>query len=64
MCSAVSVALGALMFWHANLIHRGETSIEVHINKKERERLKKKGLVSEKQIQKFLSCQNVKKLYL
>ena len=35
-----------LTVWHARLIHRGETSIEVHINKKEKKRLKERGLVS------------------
>lgn len=44
--SSVALALGALTVWHAALITRGETSIERHINKKERQRLQKKGKVS------------------
>ncbi|XP_074964392.1 palmitoyltransferase ZDHHC16 isoform X2 [Phalacrocorax aristotelis] len=43
LCSSVALALGALTLWHAALITRGETSIERHINKKERQRLQKKG---------------------
>ncbi|XP_018414514.1 PREDICTED: probable palmitoyltransferase ZDHHC16 [Nanorana parkeri] len=39
LCSSVALALGALTLWHAMLITRGETSIERHINKKERKRL-------------------------
>ncbi len=46
LCSAVSLALGALTLWHARLISRGETSIEVHINKKEKKRMDKQGMVS------------------
>ena len=46
LCAGVSVALGLLMMWHARLISRGETSIEAHINAKERKRYHKKGLVS------------------
>lgn len=42
----MALALGALTLWHAALITRGETSIERHINKKERQRLQKKGKVS------------------
>ncbi|XP_014741453.1 PREDICTED: probable palmitoyltransferase ZDHHC16 isoform X3 [Sturnus vulgaris] len=42
--SSVALALGALTLWHAALITRGETSIERHINRKERQRLLKKGL--------------------
>ncbi|RWS12342.1 putative palmitoyltransferase ZDHHC16-like protein [Dinothrombium tinctorium] len=37
----VFVAVGALMSWHAKLITKGETCVETHINKKERERLAK-----------------------
>lgn len=44
--SSVALALGALTLWHATLITRGETSIERHINRKERQRLQKKGKVS------------------
>ncbi|XP_015722491.1 palmitoyltransferase ZDHHC16 isoform X10 [Coturnix japonica] len=36
---------GSCAVWHAALITRGETSIERHINKKERQRLQKKGKV-------------------
>uniref|UniRef100_A0A3Q1N3K0 Palmitoyltransferase n=2 Tax=Bos TaxID=9903 RepID=A0A3Q1N3K0_BOVIN len=43
--SSVALALGALTIWHAVLISRGETSIERHINKKERQRLQAKGRV-------------------
>ncbi|XP_021517096.1 palmitoyltransferase ZDHHC16 isoform X3 [Meriones unguiculatus] len=43
LCSSVALALGALTIWHAVLISRGETSIERHINKKERRRLQAKG---------------------
>uniref|UniRef100_A0A2K6GV98 Zinc finger DHHC-type palmitoyltransferase 16 n=1 Tax=Propithecus coquereli TaxID=379532 RepID=A0A2K6GV98_PROCO len=45
LCSSVALALGALTTWHAVLISRGETSIERHINKKERHRLQAKGRV-------------------
>ncbi|XP_042565529.1 palmitoyltransferase ZDHHC16A isoform X2 [Clupea harengus] len=45
LTSTVAVALGGLTLWHAMLISRGETSIERHINKKERERLTKRGKV-------------------
>ncbi|XP_028619945.1 palmitoyltransferase ZDHHC16-like isoform X2 [Grammomys surdaster] len=45
VCSSVALALGALTMWHAVLISRGETSIERHINKKERRRLQAKGRV-------------------
>ncbi|GAB1600488.1 palmitoyltransferase ZDHHC16-like [Argonauta hians] len=41
--SGVVVALGILSLWHARLISRGETSIEYHINKNEKKRLKKLG---------------------
>ncbi|XP_015271406.1 PREDICTED: probable palmitoyltransferase ZDHHC16 isoform X1 [Gekko japonicus] len=45
LCSSVALALGALMIWHTVLITRGETSIERHINRKEKKRLQKKGKV-------------------
>ena len=45
LCSGVTLALGLLMLWHAKLISSGETSIEVHINRKEEARYKKKNLV-------------------
>lgn len=43
---AVFFVLGGLIAWHARLISNGETSIESHINKKERERFKKENKVS------------------
>ncbi|XP_023233186.1 palmitoyltransferase ZDHHC16-like [Centruroides sculpturatus] len=43
LCLGVFLAIGALTMWHARLITRGETSVEAHINKKERERLAKEG---------------------
>uniref|UniRef100_A0A3B3XV26 Palmitoyltransferase n=1 Tax=Poecilia mexicana TaxID=48701 RepID=A0A3B3XV26_9TELE len=45
LTSTVGVALGALTVWHAVLISRGETSIDRHINKKERRRLAAWGKV-------------------
>jgi len=45
LCLGVIIALGALTVWHSRLIGRGETSIEAHINKAERVRLKKEGRV-------------------
>ncbi|XP_064465552.1 palmitoyltransferase ZDHHC16-like [Ornithodoros turicata] len=45
VCIGVFFALGALTAWHAQLITRGETSIEAHINKKERERLAKDSII-------------------
>lgn len=45
LCSGVTLALGLLMLWHAKLISSGETSIEVHINKSQRQKYKKKNLV-------------------
>jgi len=35
ICIATFAALGALAWWHAGLITRGETSIEAHINSAE-----------------------------
>lgn len=46
LCAGVAVALGLLGVWHARLISQGQTSIEQHINKRERARLRKKNLVS------------------
>lgn len=43
LCGGVSIALGLLTVWHARLISRGETSIEAHVNTKQRQRHKKKG---------------------
>ena len=46
LCTAVTLSLTALILWHGRLISRGETSIEMHINKMESQRQKKKGIVS------------------
>ncbi|KAM8860099.1 palmitoyltransferase ZDHHC16A isoform 2-T2 [Spinachia spinachia] len=43
LTSTVAVALGSLTLWHAVLISRGETSIERHINGKERNRVVQRG---------------------
>ncbi|XP_076465580.1 palmitoyltransferase ZDHHC16-like isoform X2 [Babylonia areolata] len=45
LCAGVAVALGLLTLWHARLISCGETSIEAHINTKQRKQYKKKGLI-------------------
>ncbi|KAL7857287.1 hypothetical protein SRHO_G00161860 [Serrasalmus rhombeus] len=45
LTSSVALALGGLTIWHAVLITRGETSVERHINRKERKRLKERGKV-------------------
>lgn len=45
LCSSVTLALGILTMWHSWLIAKGETSIEIHINRSQRVKLKKKGLV-------------------
>ncbi|XP_034041203.1 palmitoyltransferase ZDHHC16A isoform X2 [Thalassophryne amazonica] len=45
LTSTVAVALGGLTMWHAVLISRGETSIERHINRKEKARMAKWGKV-------------------
>ncbi|XP_031559507.1 palmitoyltransferase ZDHHC16-like isoform X2 [Actinia tenebrosa] len=45
LCSAVSLALGFLTAWHVLLIVKGETSIELHINKSNRIAFRKKGYV-------------------
>ncbi|XP_061611935.1 palmitoyltransferase ZDHHC16B isoform X1 [Phyllopteryx taeniolatus] len=45
LTSSVAVALGGLTLWHAALISQGETSVERHINRKERKRLKEQGKV-------------------
>nr|XP_037282850.1 palmitoyltransferase ZDHHC16-like isoform X2 [Rhipicephalus microplus] len=45
ICIGIFFALGALTMWHARLITHGETSIEAHINKTERIRLGKEGVV-------------------
>lgn len=43
ICIGVLVVLGVLTLWHAILITSGETSIEAHINKKERTAHQKRG---------------------
>ncbi|XP_077482039.1 palmitoyltransferase ZDHHC16B isoform X1 [Stigmatopora argus] len=45
LTSSVAVALGGLTLWHAALISRGETSVERHVNSKERKRLQLQGKV-------------------
>jgi palmitoyltransferase len=40
---AVIIALGALTYFHYNLISRGETSVESHINKSEAKRYEAMG---------------------
>ncbi|XP_048406733.1 palmitoyltransferase ZDHHC16B isoform X2 [Stegostoma tigrinum] len=45
LCSSVALALSGLTLWHTVLILCGETSIERHINKKERRRQQKKGRI-------------------
>ncbi|KAI0242012.1 Palmitoyltransferase ZDHHC16 [Lamellibrachia satsuma] len=57
LSTAVSMALLLLISWHARLIHRGETSIEVYINSKETMRLRKNGLVSS-------TCQRYIEVYI
>lgn len=37
------IALGLLVYWHFQLIYRGETSIEAHINASEKKRLKRQS---------------------
>lgn len=43
ICVATFTALGALTWWHAGLITRGETSIEARINSTETEKYKALG---------------------
>ncbi|XP_028391059.1 palmitoyltransferase ZDHHC16B-like [Dendronephthya gigantea] len=43
LCSCVAVAVGALAGWHMILITRGETSVEVYINRAKRKKMKKEG---------------------
>ena len=43
LCLAVTVALSGLLVWHSILISRGETSIERHINRREKKRLQELG---------------------
>ena len=46
LCSGVAVAVGCLACWHVILISRGETSVEVYVNKKTKKKMKKDGNVS------------------
>ena len=46
LCSCVAVAVGALAGWHIMLISRGETSVEVYINRNMTKKMKKEGKVS------------------
>lgn len=48
LCSCVAVAVGALAGWHVMLISRGETSVEVYINRNMTKKMKKEGKVSSK----------------
>ena len=41
--AGVFMAIGALTCWHMKLITAGETCVETHINKKEKQRLSKMG---------------------
>jgi len=43
ICIAAFAALGALTWWHAGLISRGETSIEARINSTESQKYKALG---------------------
>lgn len=43
LCVGVTIALGSLVVFHTRLISRGETSIEKHINNKERRRVNELG---------------------
>lgn len=45
LCSGVTLALTLLIIWHVKMISSGETNIEVHINKRQRAKFKKKNLV-------------------
>ena len=44
LCSAVALALALLNSWHFMLLIKGETSIEVHVNKSERKKSAKCGM--------------------
>ena len=46
LCSGVTLALSLLLVWHIKMISDGETNVEVHINKRQRAKFKKKKLVS------------------
>jgi len=56
--AAVSVAILGLIGWHAYLITRGETSIEVHLNKKRKASVRK----TQDEIQKSLQFWDLSKL--
>lgn len=43
ICIATFTALGALAWWHASLITRGETSIEARINSTESQKYRAQG---------------------
>lgn len=45
ICVATFAALGALTWWHAGLITRGETSIEARINSTESQKYKALGKI-------------------
>ena len=45
LCSCVAVAVGALACWHVMLISRGETSVEVYVNRNMSKKMKKEGKV-------------------
>lgn len=45
LCSGVTMALSLLLVWHIKMISDGETNVEVHINKRQRAKFKKKNLV-------------------
>ncbi|XP_015907506.1 palmitoyltransferase ZDHHC16 [Parasteatoda tepidariorum] len=47
LCFSVFCILGGLLAWHARLITNGETSIESHINKRERKNHIKEGKIYE-----------------
>lgn len=56
LCSAVVIALSLLVLWHVRMISYGETNIEVYINRKEVDRLKKLGLVSSQKSEQKSDC--------
>ena len=44
LCAGVTVALGVLNVWNIYMVCKGETSIEVHINRSEREKAAARGM--------------------
>ena len=46
LASGVCVAISLLLVWHIKMVSYNETNIEIHINKKEKARLKALGIVS------------------